>query len=72
MSKSYNSIFEAITNINFVDSHVRAIAGSRVKQFFIELLKKHNIEDISEEDVEELAYDLIDDLCMETYTNQFN
>ncbi len=68
MAKLSNSLFQSLIGRAFIDSHIRRIAGRKVKLFFQELLEKHGITDIKEEDIEELSFDLIDELCLEDYS----
>ena len=72
MSNSFESLLQVITGRSIIDSSVRRIAGTKVKQYFMELLATHSIENIPEEDVEELAFDLVDELALEDYNTIAN
>ena len=72
MSHSYVSVLELVTDKPMLDSHVRRVAAACVRRYFEELIKKHGIADISEDDIEELAYDLIDELSVEEFSSNMN
>lgn len=67
MSKSIHSVFSVLTGRKMVDTYTREVAGRCVKRFLQEVLNKHGIRDINEEDIEELSFDIIDELCSENY-----
>lgn len=62
MAETFDSIFQNVVCMSSIDSQTRAIAAMCIKRYFKDLLASHEI-DIADEDVEELAYDIVDELC---------
>jgi hypothetical protein len=72
MANLSNSVLEIITNSNMIDSRIRNIAAMCVKRYFKELITKNKIADISDDDIEELAFEVIDELATEDYLTAAN
>jgi len=72
MSNLSNSILEVLTNQKVIDSRIRNIAAGCVKRYLIELIEKHKIDDVEDEDIEELSFDLVDELAVEDYSFTIN
>ena len=68
MAKVYGSVFQALLGRSIIDSHIRSSAADLITTFFNERLSKFGISGISRDEIEELAHDLIDELCIEEYT----
>ena len=64
MATSINSIFQAIIGHTNITTHDRYKAAMCIKRYFIEHLDSFSIV-IPEEDIEELSYDIVDELCSE-------
>ena len=62
MSHTYESVLSAVIGKNVIDSNTRRLSAACVAAYLKEMLEKHSIT-IDEEDVDELAYDIIDELA---------
>jgi hypothetical protein len=72
MAKTANSLLELLTNQHRIDSRIRSNAAMCVKRYLQTLIARNKVEDINDDDIEELAFDLIDELATESYMPSFN
>lgn len=71
MSGDGISLLAVLNRATYVTAEMRTQAVEAVKQHFLALLEKHNIEDVDLDEVEELSQDLIDELCFQTLDQEY-